>query len=786
MDQWLKNKAFLKEVDLERIKTLTARVTVLSWDERPLYDFTGKVLPGGSVNIDGNSSLRRTCNISLLLEDEDMDITNVQNIISINKKVKLEIGVHHSVIGYSMYPTTVWFPLGIYVIIQPNISRSLSGTTLSLQLKDKMCLLNGEMGGTLPASITFSEMGYTDDEGNEVIENPTIFQIILELVNHWGGEQLGNIIISDLDEKIKKVIKWNNPNQPVYIGLKSYNEVIEYDYQMGSSFIDDGYTKKSYGEDIGFVYTDFIWPDGDLIGDVGNSICDILDKIISILGNYEYFYDLDGHFIFQEKKNYLNTTQATRFLKELQKYGDDYLDYTKNSDYQIDMSKGKAEYVLDDNFLISSYTNTPQFNMIKNDFLVWGMRKTADGTTLPIRYHLAIDQKPELNSHLVVLYKDKDGFKKASKVTFIEEGFTDFKLGHFYALHHDAKVVGDNFIYPFQYQATTHNVFVEDDDKRVYVDLENLIVSQEYKDYIINSQAAGSDTNKKLNTQPYLKIYTNDSDLTFPVYIGYGMKGLVMYYENEIFKYEYVESTDAGDSNIKKRKELRKCGNDVQLVMIYPNNWRTELYLQGVEAEDLATDRNYYYTELVNEWPKLYDIEAGHYLPEVLEDPTSIDYFLDFIDADSAIGEFNIQNIGRRTKAEVDDKINCIFSIDPFDCVLIEEKGYLLGDPDVQEMLSLGQSYVLAEDSIIRNSIQGGTQNSAFAKIREMLYQYTKYCENISIQCIPIYHLDVNTRITVEDPKSNIFGDYMINRITLPLDCSGQMNITASRALDRI
>ena len=34
----------------------------------------------------------------------------------------------------------------------------------------------------------------------------------------------------------------------------------------------------------------------------------LLDNIKNKLGNYEYYYDIDGNFIFQEIKNYLNTS----------------------------------------------------------------------------------------------------------------------------------------------------------------------------------------------------------------------------------------------------------------------------------------------------------------------------------------------------------------------------------------------------------------------------------------------------------------------------------------------
>jgi len=50
-----------------------------------------------------------------------------------------------------------------------------------------MCLLNGECGGTLPASTVFDNYETIDENGNWIIKRPTIYQIIREVVNHFGG-----------------------------------------------------------------------------------------------------------------------------------------------------------------------------------------------------------------------------------------------------------------------------------------------------------------------------------------------------------------------------------------------------------------------------------------------------------------------------------------------------------------------------------------------------------------------------------------------------------------------
>jgi hypothetical protein len=174
------------------------------------------------------------------------------------------------------------------------------------------------------------------------------------------------------------------------------------------------YKMFSYGEDIGYIYSDFYYTD-ELIGNEGDNVCTILDKIKEYLGNFEYFYDIDGNFRFQEIKNYLNTSQATVDLNEM-----------NNNNYLIDMKNGKTVYNFEGSNLVNSYNNTPQFNMIKNDFVVWGIKKNANDTEVPIRYHLAIDEKPKIgNSYYCFFYEDEDDGLTKAKVPIIYKNYTE-------------------------------------------------------------------------------------------------------------------------------------------------------------------------------------------------------------------------------------------------------------------------------------------------------------------------------------------------------------------------
>jgi len=90
---------------------------------------------------------------------------------------------------------------------------------------------------------------------------------------------------------------------PYYSFSTNYNEFI------GRGISPDDIKQFNYGDDVGYILTDFSYP-GDLISKAGDTICSILDQIKNVLGNYEYFYDINGNFIFQEIKNYLNKSYA--------------------------------------------------------------------------------------------------------------------------------------------------------------------------------------------------------------------------------------------------------------------------------------------------------------------------------------------------------------------------------------------------------------------------------------------------------------------------------------------
>jgi hypothetical protein len=70
-------------------------------------------------------------------------------------------------------------------------------------------------------------------------------------------------------------------------------------WPVSSEDIENRYTiaKIDYGETAGYTEGALVYP-SDLIANTGESITSVLDKIKNFLGEFEYFYNLEGQFVF--------------------------------------------------------------------------------------------------------------------------------------------------------------------------------------------------------------------------------------------------------------------------------------------------------------------------------------------------------------------------------------------------------------------------------------------------------------------------------------------------------
>ena len=594
------SQEILSLIDEMPIRELFVKLELLDWRENTVKEIQG-LLTGGNISINGNSAVRRTCSFTFVAEDEDQ----IDQYIKLNTKFRLFIGLKNRLSKkYQSLGAILWFKGGVYVFTNASFTHNTSSISVNISAKDKMCLLNGEVGGSIPDTIILHErienkvIEETKEEVS-VYTHPTVFQIIQELVNHYGAEQLQNIYINDIPNQARQLMSYigdvpvwfeetiDSNGQTTYTGNPSFQQQNE----------NDGWKRFEAGDQIGYVLTDFTYP-GELIANPGESITSVLDKIKNMLGNFEYFYDLDGNFIFQEIRNYQNNSYIP------------LLTNLTTEDYQANFDIEETVYSFAKNRkLVNSFTNNPNYGNIKNDFVVWG-KSGKNG--LPIRFHLAIDDKP--------------------------------------------------------------------------------------------IQAEG-------------------------------------------------ETLD----------------------------WREELYQYGLKAEQTGTDAGYYWKELKAEWRKLYDQDWN---TAVVNDPASIDYFLDFIDSSSVFGEWSVNNIGRRTLAIVDNDCTSVYNNSIPDIIFINNKDYSI--EEIEELRKKGYTLCQLDDKWFDYMRISSNNKSCYDKIRELLYQHLTLNESITINALPIYWLEPNVKIEVEDDKSRIYGQYMIKSISLPLTYNGTMNIQATRALSRI
>lgn len=443
------DKDFLLKLDKTKNKHIHARVTALTFNEQPIETIEGRVTQG-SINVDGNSAVRRTCSLTMVADN-----FNSRNYYwGLNTKFKLEIGVENTIDSH--YPDIIWFKQGIYIFTSFNSSRSANNFTISLQGKDKMCLLNGEVGGSLEASIDFGNIEEENDEGVWTITPIPVYDIIRNAVHTYAGEPYHNIIINDIEDYGLELLEYRY-DVPMFLyrpaGTKEEPEResnIFANMVMGGKNIDcevdrlteDGTTERvkttfydllpteldmlvdslmgtnnpskvwifddekqklmpwyvarvDYGQTAGYRLTDLTYA-GDLIANVGESITSVLDKIRDMLSEFEYFYDLDGQFVFQRKKSFVNTLWSPQVESDTEDIDEDGNSIYYSEKYIQSMRNSSSwAYVFNEGELITAFNNSPNLLNMRNDFSVWGARTSVSGAEIPVHLRYAIDIKPK-------------------------------------------------------------------------------------------------------------------------------------------------------------------------------------------------------------------------------------------------------------------------------------------------------------------------------------------------------------------------------------------------------
>lgn len=676
----LTRREFLAQLDDIINQKRYAKLTLLNWAEEPLKEIQGEIV-SGSLSKDGSSAVRVTGNLTTAVDAGSYSVEDANMDFAINKKIFIEVGIRNDTKQYKDYPI-LWFPQGVFFI--KSFACNSSSTTalnISLTVNDKMSMLNGDAGGTFPSTIILDEQDTQTETGEYTTEKVLIYNIIQEVVHHWGGEDLNNIVIEDVPTRIKRIMRWNGDTPLYLVSNGGQAEAGTLSYEPTTILPTEGrYLQINNGDDAGYIYDDFVY-DKELTMNAGQTVVDALESIKQYLGNFEYFYDAFGIFHFREIKNYLNTTQGKIVLDDM----------TEN-DYMVDRAIPKEVYTFSDTSNLLSINVNPQYNSIKNDFIVHGTRKgTNSDIAYDVFYHLVIDSKPNVGNVYtnLLLYRELD---------------TDLLCG----------------IFP--------------------------IVVQELPDYgEFNSVYKVGD-----------KAYMWDDDNSW--------------------------------------KELKVEGYYTAASPYITKDWRTELYLKGMQAlANNSVDRGYYFEELRAFWPQIYDLKNQQFWGEAEDSSiqarvlTDGNYYLDFIDSAGSLGKYSVSNIGRRTNVVVNEDVNCLFEPEVPNIVFLNLD---LNDSDPDKLAELrdecqnsGQPWAQTSGEIFKAFTTGGYHNGAYDYICSELYTHTTYQTTISMTAIPNYWIEPNSRIRIADNATKTFGNYMIQNISLPLDVGSVMSITANECI---
>lgn len=800
----LLDKEFLKQLDHSLNKTKYVRLIALDKNERPIETIEGRAT-GGSINIDGASKKQRTCSgITLLGQDLKINDTNW----AMKTKFKVEIGLKNDI--DNRYPDIIWFKQGTYGINSFSVSETTNNFTVNISGQDKMGYLDGTFGGTLPMQVNFGVEDHIQPNGNIISTKIPLYKIIQQAVHRYGGEPIHNIIINDLDQsgyelweykggsqdgktgeaspmyyfyKNNKVenmtfngdmIVYPDENNTIGKALKELTE--EHDLYIQNSNFSTGrnfslvpgvtpiykISKIQYGDTAGYHRTPLIYA-GDLILNAGETLTSLLDKIVAMLGEYEYFYNLDGQFVFQKKKNY---------VQEL-------LTPINGETFDTVVNTSKYSYEFKDQILLPNVSCNPNIKDTKNDFVIWGNRKNATGADLPIHLRLAVAHKPieyvvPMNYYeRYYLYNIElvEGAKElpSGYIWYIQDGETyrpadtDEIAAAAGLVYIKESYSGNNLYYK------NNNVYYPHITNELYYRDTNTFNFETYQMPQNKSFSSELFVVKELAQTKYVSfLYEAKSNEANLIYRDWRELIYIMardYYQHnqELDYITQLETYNTWCNNGKTGYEAFYADLQAFWRLLYYPNW----------DENKSDGKNIYMTYGNYQWWNYNAIYS----------PSSLTFWFDFIDTYGDLEQYSIEQIGIRTKVENKNDITSLFyeKTPEVEFIINPTETY-----SYNPQTDLNYSPLWIQDSVRELFAISGKGISASEQLNNLVYKHLCCSESISLTSVPIYYLEPNTRIYIKDEKANIDGDYLLNKVTLPLSYNGTMTLSATKVVKNL
>lgn len=154
------------------------KVELLNEDETISRIITSDLFSeSGNLKVSLKNGVRRTVNLVLdnSLDEYDIDISSLW----LFQKFRLYVGIEFT--NEENKIEQLYFPQGVFYIINPQQAYNPSNKTIEIEGVDKWARLDGSLGGTLGATYSFPKR-YTDLQGVEVVQQYNMFDIIKNLL----------------------------------------------------------------------------------------------------------------------------------------------------------------------------------------------------------------------------------------------------------------------------------------------------------------------------------------------------------------------------------------------------------------------------------------------------------------------------------------------------------------------------------------------------------------------------------------------------------------------------
>lgn len=129
-------------VSNQTIRNLHIKINLLNYSYQTVDSLEGNVI-SGSINIEANADIRRTCQIDLVVTNNTFNVQSGGRIW-LDKYLQIYTGIDDIHSG-----ETVWFNQGIYLINQPSYTYDAESNILSFEGVDLMAKMTGARNGYL-------------------------------------------------------------------------------------------------------------------------------------------------------------------------------------------------------------------------------------------------------------------------------------------------------------------------------------------------------------------------------------------------------------------------------------------------------------------------------------------------------------------------------------------------------------------------------------------------------------------------------------------------------------